>query len=235
MDQSESLVEQYLRSLGFSSVIYEPDGNVPPDFLADHQIAVEVRRLNQNYTSPSGTTKGLEETLVPLWQRLEHYLPKLGPSRNGESWYVCFSFVRPAVNWRTLKPKLRAELETFMRSSNRGHRSLSITDTVALDLIRAGRTYSSFFVLGTVSNNNSGGAIIEEVERNLRFCIDEKTQKIAQYRHKYSEWWLILPDYIGFGLDLEDQQQFRQLVNILHTWNKVILLDPRAYDRAFEI
>ncbi len=44
MNDSERLAREYLLYLGFKSVIYEPNGNIPPDFLADDKIAVEVRR-----------------------------------------------------------------------------------------------------------------------------------------------------------------------------------------------
>lgn len=33
MDRTESLAKDFLEFLGHRSLIYEPDGNVPPDFL----------------------------------------------------------------------------------------------------------------------------------------------------------------------------------------------------------
>ncbi len=80
MDNSERLVEHYLRSLGYLDIVYEPDGNVPPDFLVNRHIAVEVRRLNQNVRSVTGDLEGIEEVFVPLWQAMKRYLPTLGPS-----------------------------------------------------------------------------------------------------------------------------------------------------------
>jgi len=64
MDDSEIVVRQHLEHLGFKSIIYEPDGNIPPDFLVEGRIAVEVRRLNQNYVSGSGQLEGLETTRI---------------------------------------------------------------------------------------------------------------------------------------------------------------------------
>ena len=65
MDDSEKLVEEFLIDRGFSNVIYEPDGKVPPDFLVNGRIAVEVRRLNQNEEMDEGY-RGLEEVAIPL-------------------------------------------------------------------------------------------------------------------------------------------------------------------------
>ena len=39
MDESEKVAKDYFVHLGFRTVVYEPDGKVPPDFLADGRIA----------------------------------------------------------------------------------------------------------------------------------------------------------------------------------------------------
>ena len=53
MKQEEKWVEEYLTHRGFRDIVYEPDGNVPPDFLIDGKIAIEVRRLNQHHEDKS--------------------------------------------------------------------------------------------------------------------------------------------------------------------------------------
>ena len=78
MDSSENIVFTYLSHQGFTDVVYEPDGNVPPDFLLDGRIAVEVRRLNQNEQMASGS-HGLEEVAKPLWARMNRLVGSLGP------------------------------------------------------------------------------------------------------------------------------------------------------------
>ena len=40
MDGSEEVVYQYLAARGFTDVVYEPDGQVPPDFLVNGRIAI---------------------------------------------------------------------------------------------------------------------------------------------------------------------------------------------------
>lgn len=47
IELGESVAIEYFQSRGYSNIIHEPDGNVPPDLLIDNNIAVEVRRLNQ--------------------------------------------------------------------------------------------------------------------------------------------------------------------------------------------
>jgi hypothetical protein len=62
MNDSEKAVYEYLTSLGFRTVVYEPDGKVSPDFLIDGRIAVEARRLNQNEDTASGDTAALKRS-----------------------------------------------------------------------------------------------------------------------------------------------------------------------------
>jgi hypothetical protein len=49
MNREEKVAKTYLEKLGLGEVLFEPNGNVPPDFLINGRIAVEVRRLNQHY------------------------------------------------------------------------------------------------------------------------------------------------------------------------------------------
>jgi hypothetical protein len=65
MDYSEKVAMNHLRFRGHHDVLYEPDGNVPPDFLVDRRIAVEVRRLGQT-DSGFEPRKALEESSIPL-------------------------------------------------------------------------------------------------------------------------------------------------------------------------
>src|ERR1700733_14207456 len=116
MDGSEQLVENYLKHIGFKDVLYEPDGNVPPDFLADGRVAIEVRRLNQNYDDGGGRgLRGLEEVAIPLWRRVRDYLTNLGPApASGQSWFVFYRFSRPVPAWKTLLRELDGVLKAFM-------------------------------------------------------------------------------------------------------------------------
>jgi hypothetical protein len=86
-DASEKLVADFLAYRGLTDIAYEPDGKATPDFLVDRRIAVEVRRLNQNYDTGK-STEGLEEVAIPLWHGLKKLASSLGPSRAGESWFL---------------------------------------------------------------------------------------------------------------------------------------------------
>lgn len=235
MDASERLAQMYLESLNLGPVLYEPAGNIPPDFLVAGRIAVEVRRLNQNHETSDGRYEGLEQVWIPLLQRLKKHLPSLGPSRDGECWYVCIDFSRPLDEWRTLRPLLDAALISFMEDSFRRQITIQITPNFAIDVLKSGKDHGSFFMLGASSDNDSGGWVMGEVERNLRLCIKEKERKIAPYREKYRDWWLVLADHVDYSMDPEDRVTFRAEVmpTIEHSFDKIVLIDPRDHLRAF--
>ena len=110
--QEEAWAEDYLRRVGYTDICFEPDGNVPPDFLINGNIAIEVRRLNQHYKAKSGKVEGLEQLAVPRRETVERVLKALGPPTNGVSWFVSYSFKRPQLteNW---DKRVRDELEAF--------------------------------------------------------------------------------------------------------------------------
>ncbi len=234
MDIAEKLVLDHLRHRGYTSIIYEPDGNIPPDFLIDETIAVEVRRLNQNHFE-EGDAKGLEEVAIPLWNRIKKLVGSLGAPTSGESWFVSFTFSRPVEPWKDLGPKLKRALEAFRVSPIKHKGTVVKAQKFELDVFRASRPHATMFVMGGCSDRNSGGWVLSEMETNLRYCICEKSRKIGKVRSKYGQWWLVLVDHIGYGLDEFDRGTLRAQMSIEHDWDKIILIDPRNCIRWFEI
>ena len=93
MDRSEELAKVYPYSLGLGPAVYEPDGQVPPDFMIG-DIGIEVRRLNQNFESDDGY-EGLESVEASVLRYVEKLLPTNGPPKDGQGWWVSLTFWRP--------------------------------------------------------------------------------------------------------------------------------------------
>jgi hypothetical protein len=235
MDASETAGSVYLAHLGYSAIVYEPDGKVPPDFLIDGRIAVEVRRLNQSEDTPEGPC-GLEETAEPLHAAVTKVLSALGPPTNGVSWFVVYTFRRPLPPWRQLERTLAGALRRFQHELSDQPTAVRIARTFTLRLIRASNTYPTVFVLGGSSDHDGGGFIVGEMARNLRICIDEKTRKVARVLHRYPEWWLVLEDRIGYGvLDESDRQDLRSLISVGAPWSRIVLVNPLNPAMGFEL
>ena len=82
---------------GFKDIVFEPDGNIPPDFSIEGKIAVEVRRLNQNFFA-GDEVSGLEEDRIPLFKLLEESLKKFNSQYIGNSYWISIRFGRPIPN-----------------------------------------------------------------------------------------------------------------------------------------
>ena len=49
MKVEEQMAKTYLEHLEYQDIVFEPDGNIPPDLLLNGNIALEVRRFNQYF------------------------------------------------------------------------------------------------------------------------------------------------------------------------------------------
>jgi hypothetical protein len=155
------------------------------------------------------------------------------------SWFVRYDFGRPLPEWG----KLRSALGTYLRAF-RANRNLPLQTKVSevicegfeITLMRASNSHSQFFVPGGCTDQDTGGWTLVETEKNLLICIEEKSRKVAPFRDEYAEWWLVLIDRIGYGVDICDRELFRKHLTFDHDWDKIILLNPLSPSQsAFEL
>lgn len=235
MNDSERTIHHYLTTLRLGEVRYEPDGNVPPDFLIDGRIAVEARRLNQN-EEISGSFRGLEVTSTPLHSLVTKVLADSGPAAGGHSWFVMYTVWRPLPPWRELEALLRAAVLEFSQRLNDPPLDMRPHQSLRLRFFAASEPHDTLLVLGGSSDHDSGGFVVAELVRNLELCIPEKTRKIEVVRHKYTEWWLAFEDRIAYGaLDANDAAQLRSMLRVSHGFHKILLVNPLVPQQAIEI
>lgn len=235
MDQSERLVEQYLELIGFTDIVYEPAGNRPPDFLVDKRIAIEVRRLNQNFND-GVRTRGLEEDEIPLWANMRRYLHDLSVNAShNRSWFVFFSFRRPIPSWRILRRELDGLLKPFKASDDPQPFSSEVATNFEIEVSPSSLVDKPLFMLGGADDYDSGGWVLHEISTNLQLCVSEKARKVARYRSEYPEWWLVLPIHIFFDAsDFEELLYKEEFTLDAGGFDKIILLDIRNGSRAFQ-
>jgi hypothetical protein len=234
MDKSEQIVREYLIHKGFNDPIYEPDGNIPPDFLVDGRIAVEVRRLNQN-ENLAGKWHGLEEIAISLRRHFQETIISMGPPVAGTSWFVTYSYKRPLPEWKILKEKLEAVLVDFIHGRIDDLQRHEIINGFSIEIGRASKTYPTLFVLGGFCDHDSGGFVVSEMLRNIRICIEDKNRKISKVRHKYPEWWLALVDHTGLGADEYDYNELRELIQIDNKWDRIMVVNPSNPTQCFDL
>lgn len=55
---------------------------------------------------------------------------------------------------------------------------------------------------------------------------EEKEVKVSSYRHNYSEWWLAVVDYIGYGVTDLDVEQFYDLDKLDYQFDRILIVSP---------
>jgi hypothetical protein len=238
MDRVERHVEKHLLGQRHKTR-YEPDGNVPPDFLVDNTIAVEVRRLNE-YIVIDGEGKGLEELAIPLHKQIVKILGQIDAQEApGEhTWYLSYRYKNKPPDAKTIAKQLPEELLRFLRSSDERPRNIVTIGDFRLNVIDTVDNKRSInFLVVIATDENSGGFVVEIMADNIARCVDEKNDKVEPYRAKYSEWWLVLVDYVAGGLDEYDKRQLldRLKPNVQKGFDKVRILHPEDSGKFFDL
>jgi hypothetical protein len=231
MDTAEAHVLKHFTARGMGPVEHEPDGNVPPDFLVEQRIAVEVRRLIQ-HEKGSDKARGLSEVAIPLRHKVRKLLAEAGPRVGDISWFVVLKYKRPVPDWSRLRPMIAEWLCGMRLAPGQASLTRDFGGRFELRLFQASKGHDQHFILGLISDWDSGGMVLSEMKRNLEICIAEKTAKIAPYRQKYPEWWLVVTDHIGLGQDPNDLVEFRKLIARPAAWDRVVIVDagdPAVY------
>lgn len=233
MDGSEAIAEKFLRSIGCCDLVHEPDGNVAPDFSIGGTTAVEVRRLNQADWSASAPL-GLEILSYPLADRVQALLREFGAAQ-GRSYWVSYTFFRPIASWKEISPALRASLLEISQAAVDTSSVLRLHPSIEFRIDLTSSAQDQMFNLGTFSDAAAGGAVVAEMIRHIEHYVEEKARKIEPHKERYARWWLVLVDYIGYGLHPHDQDKLRRHVQRTDCFEKVFVVDPHSPHAGFEV
>lgn len=236
MDTQECKVFEYLKSSGFkeTEIVFEPDGNVTPDFLVKHEIAIEVRRLNQ-HSEKSDKRIGLEVESIPLYQSVSKVLDEFNGLIVGKTYLIFLRYSRPLPNRKKIKQLARKVLKEFCENPSKNSEEIETEHNITFILIPVKHVEGTSFRMLGDSDDDSSGWLLEKMQNNIQHCSDEKTKKISPHRYKYKTWWLVLVDHIGYGLNEFERELFYDQVKIHHNWDKLIIIPPSKKLPAIEI
>lgn len=185
MNREEHIAETYLKSLSLGDVTFEPDGNIPPDFSLNKEIAIEVRRLNQHYFS-NGKTQGLENVRMPLFDFLNTTLRKFDADYQGNSYWVSVRFHRPIGKLSDIKKEIIRTLTSFLNMPPQLPCNLQVTSNIRFNVFSSQPVEGRVFRFAGGSDRESGGFVLSEFTKNFKYCVEEKTRLTKKYRDKYS-------------------------------------------------
>jgi len=111
----------------------------------------------------------------------------------------------------------------------------SIDDKIAIEVRRLNRNYKSKSDGNLVSIEAPILNDIDELHKNIQLIIDEKDAKIVKNFHLYSEWWLILVDYITNEMDTQTFEKVKKTPFKKHKFSKVIILSHKGDFKTFKL
>ena len=239
MNEDEKRAFAYLKNCGFKKICYESDGNVPPDFVVDDRIAIEVRRLNQQVNRGGVASKGIEEDRIPLYDRMKSYFKKLGPGNfQGQGFYVCYDFARPVSDWKDIKIELDRVFKPLISNPPKKKCSFELMTKAEfkVDIIPAKNPMSQMYKLVAFNDLQHCGFTLGEIYKSLYYSINGKDKKITKYLANYPEWWLIMPNHVILSVSTEDQSYFRKYFTIPSSnFQKIVVLNLQGSSREFQI
>jgi len=227
MNPDEKIVFDYLLQLNVGEVIWEPGGNTPPDFSINSKIAVEARRLNQNYQN-SDSYEGLEILSSSLEDVMSEVFHSFDERYTGKSYFVGYFYKRPIGSVNKLKKEIKLQLIKFLNENMSVPTEIPFGDNFQLWIIDRPPLPGVTFRLAGLLDHDSGGFIVSEYVKNINLCIQEKNNKIQNYLHKYLEWWLVLVDQTDLIMDAEDQPQIVPNINCLGSFNQLLVINQRS-------
>lgn len=223
-NREEQIVMDCLIHQGFTDLKYEPDGNVPPDIVPNGNIAIEVRRLNQNTPTEDGL-EGLEQSEYAVHSLMKSLMDKfpLQPGVNGA--FVGYHIKRPLLPLKQLKKEVQKILTSHLSIINT-RKKYHIGNNFELELFPATDQLDKLYKYGMSSDNNSGGFVISLIHENIKLILEEKERKVNNFKLRYPHWWLGLVDNIGYVIDKYDLTQLYQMPKLNTSFDRILLVSP---------
>ena len=234
MKPEESIVNLFLHQTQTGKIVYEPDGNIPPDFSIDARIGVEVRRLNQN-SIIGGAPEDLDELAIPLDSAINEVLRSFDSQYGGKSFRVGYEFERPIKSIHETKRILKDYLTRFLENNIPVPVKYYVSDNLIIEIYsRLNHTGETFRRMDSM-DDDWGGGMIEKYLSNLNLCISEKSRKIKPYKSKYQEWWLTLVDKTDLYPDEADLKEIKQNIIDLRSFTRLCIINPNDLGLVVDI
>lgn len=226
----EELVGKFLSNEGYTDVEYEPEGNVTPDILVNGTIAIEVRRLNENFKGAE-KHEGLETKDTALRKMFTSLTKEVTSSEFDHSAIILYHFKRPLRIDKNLRNRVKQVLIDHLPKIDQGDRYV-ISENLQIDINPIRSKYDTIYRSGIYSDNNSGGDVSSILYENLQIALREKERKVLKFRSKYPEWWLALVNFIAF-FDEFELKAFYELPRIQTDFDKILIVSPENPDDGF--
>ena len=202
----EKKAEEYLKSIGFSTPIFEPVKNSPPDFLIDNDIAVEVRRLNQQVLSDGGSEpiERLDFQILPI---LRNILESLENTQYTNTAQVILEYSRPLKLTKELKKKVNEVLTNHLSLIDQKAR-YRVNKNLSFEITPLNYKREKPYILLSI-DEDTGGMILNNLVEGLNYVISEKSLNsnplIKKIVSRLPKFLWPKPEPYGFVLALNEK------------------------------
>jgi len=233
MKKEEYIAMHFLKSLGKGLLTYEPCGrSKPPDFLLASEIAVEVRRLNQNRFA-LGKVQGLEEAYYSLTKAMTQVFKEFDTLQPVERNWVVLEYKRPIGRLKFIKNNTRQAINMYLENRKPIPTDFRVSSNVRIRIIPSLHMSTKRFRIGVDSDEDAGGWVIPMYIENINHCIREKDEKVLPCYKNYDHWWLILVDTI-LCIGPEEYQKVINQMFKSELFDKVIVIGYESKTKLFE-
>ncbi len=196
MDREEELVSKFLKYKGYNNIIYEPDGNIPPDFLVDNSTAIEVRRLNQHYFS-GNKWEPLEDVRYTLVPKINSLLKSYTDRNHQRSAFVSINYSRPLKVSKNILKKLKSILDQHL---NRLEQTVEfqLEDRLTIKIFPSSEKFESAYHFGMSSDHNAGGFVVGNVYTNLKLVLKDHQYLVVRNNDSHHQHLHIVANRVGY-------------------------------------
>ena len=243
MKAEERIAELYLQQLNLGPVVFEPHGQVTPDFVVDGRIGVEVRRLNQYHYGDGSrgpvALENLAHTVQNIFRRvIKSFGPPLPDDGNGpRNWGIFYRYERTGVKPKGLEQEIREALTTIRDTRASTRQDIHLLDGISMKVIVYPTVKQDMFFVFGDGDQDSGGMLMSIYQESLDLAVAEKWAKVAKSTHHaaYPIWWLVLIDTVGFAMDGFDRDMFLEQVSVARGFDRVILVPSDGSHRSIDV
>ena len=230
MKFEEKIAKEYFKFKEYKKIEFEPIGNTPPDFLINDSIAVEVRRLNKFHSG-----KPLEKIEYNVIPKIEKFIQLFKLNENFENTIiVSLYYSRPIKFNEYLKREISKALKCY--SNNKSiKKEYIISDNLSLEFYVHNQKWETEFEVGGIVDLNRGGFVVKDICNSLKIVLNEKEGKIEKFKELYENWWLVLVDFIGYGINSSEVKKIKDGINENHSFKKIIFISPTNSKNGLEI
>lgn len=225
MNPEEKIAYKFLEQQGLGLPVFEPDGNVSPDFTLSQRVAVEVRRLNRILSEDGKLTE--ENAYKPVWKRLKRVLSTFDNQDNDKSFLLVIDYIVPRPLPKLTEKQISQKLQFFLNSHNsKLPYTLTLNDGLALRIFESEPIKGHTFMLASWGYDTR--SVTNLYINSVQWCIAEKSDKVKPRKHKYSEWQLLLVDSMRWGLGIEEVERIKASITDLGLFDTLVVIDYDA-------